>query len=263
VSTETIDLRAAARELGVHYQTAYRLVRTGELPAALVNGAYRLQPEAVTRLAERRACPAAPPRRRPRAGFAGLSERIYGHLAAGEERQAALLVGGLVRDGVPMTTVAQEVIVPALRRIGEQWRAGHLEISVEHRASAIVERILGEHYPNPRGRRRGTAVVATLEGDRHALPTTLAATALREDNWLVQHLGADLPPRELIRFCEQEPPDLVVLSVTIARHRRTAARTAARLQRLGLRVLVGGPGQTLEELQQLARGPRAASPTGS
>ena len=69
----------------------------------------------------------------------------------------------------------------------------------------------------------------------------------------MHHLGADLPPRELVRFCEQEDPNLVVLSVTLARHRRTAARTAARLERLGLRVLVGRPGQTLEELQRLAR----------
>jgi excisionase family DNA binding protein len=253
VPTETIDLPTAARELGVHYQTAYKLVRSGELPAAMVKGAYRLHPEAVTRLAERRARPAAPRKRRPRAGFAGLSRRTYDHLVAGEERQAALLISGLLGDRVSMTTVAQEVLVPALRKIGAEWRAGRLDIWVEHRASATVERILGEHYPNPRGRRRGTAVVATLSGDRHVLPTTLAATSLREDNWLVHHLGADLPPRELIRFCQEEQVDLVVLTVTIGKHGRTATRTAAQLERLGLRVLVGRSGQALDELQRLAR----------
>jgi methanogenic corrinoid protein MtbC1 len=95
--------------------------------------------------------------------------------------------------------------------------------------------------------------VATLTGDRHTLPTSLAATALREDNWLVHHLGADLPPKELIRFCRQEQVDLVVLTVTISRHGRAASRTAAHLERLGMRVLVGRPGQALEELQRLAR----------
>jgi len=253
VPAETIDLQTAARRLGVHYQTAYKLVRSGELPAQLVIGAYRLDPDAVAQCAERRARPAAPRKRRPRAGFAGLSRRMYDHLVGGEERQATLLISGLVRDGVPMTTAAQEVLVPALKMIGEEWGAGRLDISVEHRASAIVERILGEHYPNPRGRRRGTAVVASLAGDRHALPTMLAATSLREDNWLVHHLGADLPREELMRFCQEEPVDLVVLTVTVTRLRKAALRTAAELEKLGLRALVGGPDQGLDELQRLAR----------
>lgn len=259
--TDTIDLQTAARRLGVHYQTAYKLVRSGELPATMVMGCYRLHPQAVTRLAERRARPAAPRTRRPRAGYAGLSRRIYEQLVAGDERGVALLISGLLRGGVSMTTAAQEVLVPALRKIGEEWRAGRLGISTEHRASATVERVLGEHYPNPRGRRRGTAVVATLTGDRHVLPTTLAATSLREDNWLVHHLGADLPPRELIRFCQEEQVDLVVLTVTVGKHGRTATRTAAQLERLGLRVLVGRPGQTLDELQRLARSARGSSGT--
>lgn len=253
MAPNTIDLRTAAHQLGVHYQTAYKLVRSGELPAEMVSGAYRLDPDVVTRLAERRSRPAAARRRRPRAGFAALSDRMYGYLVAGDERQAALLVSDLVEDGVSMTTAAQEVLVPALRKIGEEWQAGRLDISVEHRASTAVERILGKHYPNPRGRRRGTAVVATLAGDRHVLPTTLAACSLREDNWLVHHLGADLPPKGLIRFCQEEQVDLVVLTVTVSKHGAKAARTAAQLARLGLRVLVGRPGQALDELQRLAR----------
>lgn len=253
MTDDTIDLQAAARQLGVHYQTAYRWVRSGDLRATMVLGSYRLDREAVAQFAERRARPVRPRTRRPRAGFDTLSPRMYGHLVAGEERQAAQLVSGLVEDGVSMTTLAQDVLVPALRDIGDEWRAGRLDISAEHRASAIVERILGERYPNPRGRRRGTAVVAALAGDRHALPTTLAAIALRDDNWIVQHLGADLPADELTRFCRQEDVDLVVLTVTVAKLRLAAIRTASQLEALGLRVLVGGPGRSLGELQRLAR----------
>jgi MerR family transcriptional regulator, light-induced transcriptional regulator len=253
VPAETIDLQAAARQLGVHYQTAYKWVRSGELPAVMVMGSYRLDRDAVARFAKRRARPVPARTRRPRTGFAALSRRTYGHLVAGEEQQAARLISGLVADGVSMTRVAQDVLVPALRDIGEEWRAGRLDISIEHRASAIVDRILGERYPNPRGRRRGTVVVAALSGDRHALPTTLAAVSLREDNWLVHHLGADLPPDELMRFCHEEHVDLVVLTVTVSKLQRAAARLAVQLEGLGLRALVGGPGRILDELQYRAR----------
>lgn len=253
VSAATINLQAAARELGVHYQTAYKWVRSGELPAAMIMGSYSLDPGAVARFAERRARPVSPRTRRPRAGLAVLSKRVHDHLAAGEERQAARLISGLLEGGVSMTAVAQDVLVPALRDIGVEWRAGRLDISIEHRASAIVDRILGQRYPNLRGRRRGAVVVAALSGDRHVLPTTLAAISLRDDNWLVHHLGADLPPEELMRFCQEEHVDLVVLTVTVSKLHRSATRTAEQLEGLGLRALVGGPGRTLDELQRLAR----------
>jgi MerR family transcriptional regulator, light-induced transcriptional regulator len=263
VPAETIDLQAAARQLGVHYQTAYKWVRSGELPAAMVMGSYSLDPGAVARFAERRARPVPHRTRRPRTGFAVLSRRVHDHLIAGEERQAARLISDLVGGDVSMTAVARDVLVPALRDIGAEWRAGRLDISIEHRASAIVDRILAEHYPNVRGRRRGAAVVAALSGDQHVLPTTLAAISLREDNWLVHHLGADLPPDELVRFCQEEHVDLVVLTVTVSRLHRSATRTAARLEGLGLRTLVGGPGRTLDELQRLARHEQRRSTAGS
>ncbi len=127
-------------------------------------------------------------------------------LGDGDERTARRLASSLLADGVLLTTVTTELLVPALTHIGSEWHAGRLPIWVEHRASAIVQRILGEHDPNPRGRRRGTAMVAALSGDHHGLPTSMAAAALREDNWKVQHLGADMPADELVTFAARGGP---------------------------------------------------------
>ena len=146
-----IDLQTAADRLGVHYQTAYQWVRSGRLPAQRIRGRYQLDPNDVERLARQRARPA--PRRtlRPRAGFAKLAERAYDALVDGDERSLRDLVDRLTSDGTPMTTVTQEILVPAMRRIGSDWSDGVVTITDEHRASAIVERVLGDHYPNPRG----------------------------------------------------------------------------------------------------------------
>ena len=45
-----VDLEAAARKLGVHYQTAYRWVRSGTLRALKVGSGYEIDPEDVERL---------------------------------------------------------------------------------------------------------------------------------------------------------------------------------------------------------------------
>ena len=250
---QPIDLQTAAERLGVHYQTAYRWVRSGELKAARVRGRYLLDPGHVEAFAEQRERPSTPRPRRPRDGFEPLADRMYEYLIAGDESAARRQVADLVDDGVSLVRVMQELLVPALRRIGAEWHAGRLTIWVEHQASAIVDRIIGSHHPNPRGRRRGTAMVAAVSGDHHVLPTSMAAAALREDNWRVHHLGADMPGDEIVRFCAEKPVDLAVLTVTATEARPLVERTAAALEAQGTRSLVGQPGRTLDDLLELAR----------
>ena len=249
----TLTLQEAAASLGVHYQTAYKLLRSGQLPATVVRGRYVVAPAAVDALRKRRDLPARPGARPSRQNLAAKAERMYEALVAGDERSARNTVVGLVGEGVPVVTLIQEVLVPPLRRIGSEWRKGNLAIWVEHRASAIVERLLGVLHPTPRGRRRGTAVVAALSGDHHALPTAMAAAALRDDNWHVQHLGCDVPPKEVTGFVDGADVDLVVLTVTTPEVLPATQRLAGALERRGTRTIVGGPGRTLADLVETAR----------
>ena len=169
-------------------------------------------------------------------------------LVDGDEPAARRIAHGLVDEGTGMTELIQSVFVPPLRRIGQAWHDGELTIWVEHRASAIVDRILGELAPNPRGRRRGTVMVAAVEGDHHSLPTTMAAVVLREANWNVQHLGANMPGDELVRFCRDHDVDVAVISLTNPDATAIANRTAERIRAGGTPTIVGGPGRSLDEL---------------
>lgn len=249
----SVDLQQAADKLGVHYQTAYRWVRSGRLPAGRVNGRYEVDLADIERLEAERAKPATPPVRKPRGGYNRLADRAFKMLVMGDEEGVRTLTSSLVDNGVPITEVITEVFVPSLVEVGEQWHGGRLDVATEHRCSAIVERVIGENMPNPRGRRRGTAVIAAPQGDLHSLPTTMAAAALREDNWRVQHLGANMPTEEIVRFCSRERPDLVVLTATTPNAAMSAASTAEELASVGVPVLVGGPGRTLDQLIEAAR----------
>lgn len=247
-----LDLQEAADRLGVHYQTAYRWVRTGRLPAALIGGRYTIDVvdldalESVRRAPHR---PAAPSARR----LHRSAERVRIDLLAGDEIAVRALARKLVDEGSSVVEVIQSLFVPALYEVGQAWQAGQITIWQEHRAAAIVERIIGDLAPNPRGRRRGLAVVAAVAGDRHCLPTTMAAMALRDDNWIVEHLGADLPEDEILHFCAEHDVRLVALSVTTLEVADRTEQLAGRLRAAGTQTIVGRPGLTLDDLVRLAR----------
>ena len=252
VVDERLDLQSAADELGVHYQTAYRWVRSGRLGAVMVDGRYLVSRGELMKLDKSRRSPKTLPAPGP-VRLDHAAERMYEALVTGDETAATKTANRLASEGAPIVDLIGQVLVPPLQRIGQQWHDGELKIWTEHRATAIVERVLGDLAPNPRGRRRGIAVVAALSGDRHSLPTTMAAVALRSDNWQVHHLNADLPPEQLIDFCATGGVTLVVITVTQPDVQPLADATAIKLNTAGTPTIVGGSGQTLSNLLDRAR----------
>ncbi len=253
-----LELQSAADALGVHYQTAYRWVRSGRLPAQLTGGKYLVSSHDVAEVGASRQRPQAPAAPSP-ARLRRQSERMHEALLAGDESEVRKIARRLVDEGTTIVDLVEQVIAPPLRAIGQEWHDGKLTIWVEHRASAIIERTLGDLLPNPRGRRRGTVMVAAVAGDLHSLPTTMATVALREANWHVHHLGANMPSDELVEFCAtHEEIDVAVISVTNPEASERAQRAAQEIRSAGTPTLVGGAGRTLgglvEEIQHTSDG---------
>jgi methanogenic corrinoid protein MtbC1 len=214
----------------------------------------------VQALAARRRQGHEPPRPIHVRDWPGQAQALYSAITGGEETRARHQVERLA-PGVGVVDLCEQVIAPALRRVGDEWAAGRVSIAQEHRASAICERLLASQTRQPAGRPRGTAVVATPPGERHGLPALMAAACLREDRWLVHHLASDLPAAEVARLAGQVGADLVVLSSAMsltARQARQAARAITTAIRPHLNVLTGRPGDSLHDLLARAGHPPAA-----
>ena len=249
-----MQLREAADALGVHYQTAYGWVRQGLLPARKTARGYEVSQADVNALAERRATGTAPsPQIRVR-DWPAQVDRMYAAIVAGDETAARQSFARLAR-GVPMTDLCDRIIAPVLHRIGADWIAGRTQIAIEHRATAICERLIATRARQPQGRPRGIAVTATPPGERHALPSLMATACLREDRWLVHHLAADVPVAEVVGLAIDTGATLVVLSAATLETAGLAQQSAAeiRLAAPGLHVLAGQPGDTLAQLKKAAR----------
>jgi MerR family transcriptional regulator, light-induced transcriptional regulator len=249
-----LDLDGAARLLGVHYQTAYRWVRSGALPAMKVAGEYRLREEDVRRLAERRRAPKPPPSIGRVRDWRPLVAQLHTAALEGDEFSARRLFERLRVAGVPSLLLCQELITPVLYRIGEGWGSGQVSSAQVRVAAGISERLVAMLATASRGRPRGLAVVASPSGEGHRLPSLMATVVLRADCWRVHHFGADVPADDLIEFALKRGASLVVLSPTLAELVDDARRLQDDFLHLyGLATLVGRPGAPLTELVAQAR----------
>lgn len=251
-----MKLQDAAQRLGVHYQTVYGWVRSGQLPATKIGRGYQVTEADLHRFQADRAIGQSPSPALQVRDWTEQVGRLFGALAAGDEQRARRQIDRLFTGQVPAVELCTRLIAPALVEVGQAWAAGRMSVAEEHRASAICERLLTPlAQPRP-GRPRGVAVVCTPPGEQHGLPALMATAALREDHWVVHHLAVNVPLADLADLAAEVAADLIVLTTTT-----TGPPSAARLRALDARnpdarILLGAPGASLHTLLTRARSPR-------
>ena len=240
-----LTLRQAAEALGCHYQTLYKRVRTGEIPALVAGGSYRIRAADLDAwLSSRDAADGAVQRTAPR-DWGAQADALQAAVAAGDAQAARTQIDRLIGGGATVAEICDHVFAPVLFRIGELWSAGGISIADEHRASRIIEGLL-ERMSSGRGkpgRKVGTVVVAAPAGDRHALAAQMVAAGLRAEGLDVHFLGADLPPAEIAGMAKRVAADAVALSWCVGEGDGLAEAIAA-VNAVGVPVVVGGSGVT-------------------
>lgn len=147
----------------------------------------------------------------------------------------------LDRRGVIWTW--ENLIVPVLVAVGEQWSTTGRGIEVEHALSESVEAAFtreASHLTSPVNER--AVILASAPGEQHSLPLYAVSAALAERRVGCRVLGARLPTDSLQQAVARLGPAAVFLWAQIP---GTAdAHTATRLPvtRPGVTVILGGAG---------------------
>lgn len=244
MSDAALTLQEAADLLGVHYMTAYRYVRLGQLDAVKVGGTWQVAPEALAEFREQRddSQPA-------RLKSVPWSDRLEARLLVGDAAGAWGVLETALAGGTSVAGVYLDVLSPALRSIGERWARGEIDIAIEHRASGIASRLIGRLGSRcvRRGRPRGSIVIGSPSGERHSIVVSILADLLRLEGWEVSDLGADTPPSSFV-LTAQSIDDLVAvgISVTHPDSLPSTVETCSLLRAAGLSVPVLLGGQAIE-----------------
>ncbi len=235
-----VTLLEAADQLGVHYMTAYRYVRTGQLDAHKQGSQWVVTQRDLDRFTRR---PPIEPHRRARADHVG---RLVTRLMASDEGGAWTVVQRALAGGVTPTDLYLGVLAPTMQEIGDRWARGEVSVGQEHQASAVMVRLVGRLGPlfSRSGRDRGTVVLGAPTGDRHSLPGALFADVLRGQSLHVVQLGADTPAAAFVEAARAtERLVAIAVTVTLAGNEAAVATLVGDLHQAGIGpVVLGGQG---------------------
>jgi excisionase family DNA binding protein len=240
---KALTLQETADRLGVHYMTAYRYIRQGRLPATREGVEWRVRPADVDALL------GSPAARKQRGGARAKadSERLERRILAGDATGAWWLVKSQLEGGLDPAGVLTELVVPALRSVGDRWADGELSVADEHRATAVAQRVIG-HLSlqfGRRGKSRGTIALAAPSGDLHTLPVAIVADLLRWRSFEVLELGGNTPADALADAvaCQERLLAVGVVSTTGGLEDEVAASVlSVRASVPEVTIFLGGPG---------------------
>jgi len=111
----------------------------------------------------------------------------------------------------------QEVLMPVLAQVGDDWHRRRTRIAQEHLMSSTMRNLLGAFLRLYARRETSVRLLfATPSGERHEIATLGAAMLAASAGLGVSYLGADLPAREIVDSVEPAGARVLVLGLTTA-----------------------------------------------
>ncbi len=147
---------------------------------------------------------------------------------------------------LPPLHLVRDVVMPALRRVGDRWNGHRGAIAHEHLVSAAMRHLLGSFLRlHAREDSSVRLLFATPAGERHEIGILGGAMLAATAGLSVSYLGPDLPAGEIVEAVKAAPARVLVLGVTVSDNKRRVARELRAIIRglpAGVEFWAGGAG---------------------
>lgn len=172
----------------------------------------------------------------------GCIPRFVRWATMGDEVSCTSFVDQIIASGLPVMELYQELFIPALERIGDQWEAGKIDEAQEHLASAMIERLMyrAMHMTPKPPMTAGTALFGCAEGSWHSLGLRMISDAMRLSGWKVLYLGASVPAASFLQSAKEHKPDVVLVSCSLEEGMPECLALVERLRAGDWKLIVGG-----------------------
>ncbi|MBM3994990.1 MAG: helix-turn-helix domain-containing protein [Planctomycetes bacterium] len=251
-----------SQALGVSTSTIKRWVDQGVLPAHKTPGGHRKLLRAdVLRLVREGTFPCldlamlALPEKLDEVASGTLAEHLFDGLQRGDITSIRGVIHGAYATGLPMEVLGDEVIAPAMARLGHSWEEGRIDVMHEHRGTLLCAGVLHELRPALEANAesdRPVAVGGNPEGDHSCLASLLVQLMLLDAGWDAINLGPNTPLASFGVAIRETTPRLVWLSACYLPDPKRFLAEYRKLydQALAARVAMAVGGQALQHAIQ-------------
>lgn len=150
-----------------------------------------------------------------------IEESLYQNyltsLLAGRRKECREIIEGLMETDMMIIEFYEGLFRRSMYRVGELWENNIITVANEHLATSITDSLLNLVYPSvfeeePKGRK---AVISCSANEYHQIGGKMVADILQLNGWDSMFLGANTPSNDLLKFIQENKPDLVGLSLSI------------------------------------------------
>ncbi len=137
-------------------------------------------------------------------------------LLRGSEAECRRMISSWYSANRGIASLADDLLSPAFRAVGQKWKSGDTDIYQERRGSEITLRLILELrrlLPEPNGI-APLAMGGTPSGDQYQLPNHLVEIVFREQGWRTACLGSNIPFSSLLSAARKHMPKIFWLSVS-------------------------------------------------
>ncbi|MBI65468.1 MAG: hypothetical protein CMG64_04165 [Candidatus Marinimicrobia bacterium] len=125
------------------------------------------------------------------------------------------LNNALILNGYSIDVIFDQIIIPTLTKIGQEWSNNNLTITEEHLASERIKKfILSLESDFEQKRTKFNAFFFTLAEDNHDLPTYMAEAITNQNKDIKTfNLGANIPANDFIKISKKIKPKIIFISI--------------------------------------------------
>lgn len=184
-----------------------------------------------------------------------ISEDVYSRflnaLLKGDRPVCTQTVEELLSNNIEVKPLYLDLFQRALYEVGSLWEKNKISVTIEHIATAIVERLLAMVYPELISRKikldnggvgDKTFMMSCVVNEFHQVGARMVTDIFEIHGWESYYAGANTPIADLVRTTAQIKPDCLGLSMSIYSNLRDLIDTIQSLRASfpSLTVLVGG-----------------------
>ena len=123
----------------------------------------------------------------------------------------------LTKNRMKLADIVDNVIKPAMEKIGYMWETKKLDVKDEHLATDTIKTALSRlvaYLPHQK-EKNIKVLLACSEGETHDLGLQALAYELELSGYSIQYLGADTPLKSIVKAVKKEKPDYIFISACV------------------------------------------------